>query len=93
MFYTNCEFLDIFVILVVPLTNVTKATYIPATCSSVGSAQQYQGSLIAGTVLLSARSGGSAGADCSQALCARTQTCSKMARLLAPSRSPSCIAS
>ncbi|GIT07759.1 MAG: hypothetical protein CM1200mP30_13890 [Pseudomonadota bacterium] len=65
-----------------------KNFYKPEICSSVGSAQQYQGSLIAGTGMLPALSGGRAGADCSQALCAKIQICSKIDLLLAPSLTP-----
>jgi hypothetical protein len=43
------------------------AAYTRASCSTVGSAQQYHGSLIAGTGRLSARACNSAGAVRSQA--------------------------
>ena len=68
------------------------AAYTRASCFSVGSAQQYQGSLIAGTGRLSARAGGSAGAVRPQAACASSQTRWNMARRPTPSRSPCCTA-
>ena len=50
------------------------SAYARAICSSVGSAQQYQGSVIAATGRMSAHSGGSVVAVRPQAVCVSSQT-------------------